>query len=575
MPKMTLSRKILLICLFLVALNAVVAIAAYLGTERTAEAINVLVQDSLPGVTMAGRLQSISKDQRNAMQLHIDVVDPTQMAQQETLIEQDDNELVQLREQYRKLIPADAKTLTLLAIKQGQLMGAWEQTRGLSETGRKLDAWDVYKSQVLPLVAERDVLENALANSSRARGERWAQNALRAVHRSETFMVLALAFMFFAGVGISLWFAQTIRNSLHPLEYAMERLGEGDLSHRVVVTSSDDLGQMGSTLNDSLTRISQTLAGVMRSSRQVLESTESIATVAQQSASSTETQKHQTAQMAATMQEMAATIREIRDSSHRAAERTMEAGEVARNGGMIVEETVHVMQAVADYAIEAGEKLSGLNERSKQIGHITSMIEEIASQTNLLALNAAIEAARAGEHGRGFAVVASEVRKLAERTAQSTKEIEGMVRAIQQETQEAALAMASSGEKVQLGVTSAQRAGESLLQIINSAEQVQNVVSHIATAATQQTSATEEINRNMDSIANVVAENAEGAHLSAAACQRLNALATELDRMVAQFRLEESSATASARGRTEPFPPTAKSFSGEKNQPPHIFASIA
>lgn len=575
MPYWTLSRKILLICLLLVALNATVGIVSYLSTARTEQAINVLVHDSLPGLYMAGRLQSISKDQRNAMQLHIDVVDPDSMAQQETLIARDNSDMVDLRGQYQKLIPADANTLTKLSFTQSDLMAAWEQTRSLSEAGRKLDAWDLYKTRVLPIVAQREVLENALASSSRQRGERWAQDALFAVRWSQRVVILVLGLLFFAGLGVSFWFARSIRRSLHPLEYAMERLGEGDLSHRVTITSSDDLGQMGETLNRALAGISQTLKNVMQGSRQVLESSEGIATIAQQSATSTETQKHQTAQMAATMQEMAATIREIRDSSHRAAERTLEAGDVARKGGMIVEEAVHVIRSVAEYAHEAGDKLSNLNERSSQIGHITSMIEDIASQTNLLALNAAIEAARAGEHGRGFAVVASEVRKLAERTAQATKEIETMVKAIQQETRLAADAMTSSGEKVALGVLSAQRAGESLAQIITSAEQVQHMVSQIATAATQQTSATEEINLNMDAIANTVAETAEGAHLSATACQRLNSLALDLNRMVSQFSLDEPASNPPER---QPRPATMVAAVPEQKTAPaqtRIFASIA
>ncbi len=574
MPYWTLSRKILLICLLLVALNATIGIASYLSTRRTQQAIGVLVHDSLPGLYMAGQMQSISKDQSNAMQLHIDVVDPDAMADQENLIAQDNVSIMQLREQYQKLIPADANTLIQLALKQQDLMAAWEQTRALSEAGRKLDAWDMYKARVLPIVGQREVLESALASSSRLRGERWAQDALRAVHFSQRLLILILALMCIAGLGVSFWFAYSIRRSLHPLEYAMKRLGEGDLSHRVQITSSDDLGQMGKILNHSLARIAQTLSSVMHSSRQVLESAEGIAAIAQQSATSTETQKHQTSQMAATMQEMAATIREIRDSSHRAAERTLEAGEVARNGGLIVDEAIHVIRSVAEYAHEAGDKLSSLNERSGQIGHITSMIEEIATQTNLLALNAAIEAARAGEHGRGFAVVATEVRKLAERTAQATKEIETTVQAIQQETRMAAAAMTSSEEKVQLGVLTAQRAGESLMQIITSAEQVQHMVSQIATAATQQTSATEEINRNMDAIANTVAETAEGAHLSATACQSLNSLALQLDRMVSQFRLEEASNTPRER---QPKPAAMVTAAPEQKgvpTPPRIFASI-
>src|SRR5262249_21374669 len=145
--------------------------------------------------------------------------------------------------------------------------------------------------------------------------------------------------------------------------------------------------------------------------------------------------------------------------------------------------------------------------------------DDIADQTNLLALNAAIEAARAGEQGRGFAVVADEVRKLAERTTTATKEIAQMIKNIQDETKTAVAAMEAGTKQVEEGVQSTAKAGDSLREIIHMAEQVGEMITHIATAATQQSSATEEINANVNEIATITREAAQGAQQSAKACE--------------------------------------------------------
>lgn len=196
------------------------------------------------------------------------------------------------------------------------------------------------------------------------------------------------------------------------------------------------------------------------------------------------------------------------------------------------------MRAIADSVSSTAKKVEELGKSSDQIGRIVGVINDIADQTNLLALNAAIEAARAGEQGRGFAVVADEVRKLAERTTIATKEIAEMIRSVQQETRTAVAAMEQGTKDVQDGVNTTARAGDSLKQIIQMSEEVGEMITHIATAATEQSTATEEIHKSMDQIAILVKESAVGAQQSAQACQDLSGLALDLQKLVSKFRLE-------------------------------------
>jgi methyl-accepting chemotaxis protein len=186
------------------------------------------------------------------------------------------------------------------------------------------------------------------------------------------------------------------------------------------------------------------------------------------------------------------------------------------------------MRTIAASVGATAKKVEELGKSFDQIGRIIGVIDDIADQTNLLALNAAIEAARAGEQGRGFAVVADEVRKLAERTTRATKEIADMIRTVQEETKVAVVAMEEGTKQVEEGVTTTSKAGDSLKQIIHMSEQVGEMITHIATAATEQSSATEQINNNMDQIAKLVKESSDGARESAKACQDLSGLALDL-----------------------------------------------
>jgi methyl-accepting chemotaxis protein len=354
------------------------------------------------------------------------------------------------------------------------------------------------------------------------------------------------SFLTLAGIGIVLAVMACFlgvaiaRSILGPLARTVETLqavADGDLRHQIESDSSDEIGIMGQALNKAISGMANTIHSIARTAERVASAGEEISTSAMQTAQGSDTQKSSTAQVAAAMQEMATTVHEVSDNSNRAAEASRQAAETAREGGTIVEESLAKMRAIASSVSATAQKVEELGKSSDQIGRIIGVIDDIADQTNLLALNAAIEAARAGEQGRGFAVVADEVRKLAERTTSATKEVAQMVQSIQSETKTAVAAMHEGSNQVQDGVSTTARAGDSLKQIIHMSEQVGEMITHIATAATEQSSATEQINQNVAQIARWIGESADGTQQSAKACQELSELALDLQKMVSTFRV--------------------------------------
>jgi hypothetical protein len=276
---------------------------------------------------------------------------------------------------------------------------------------------------------------------------------------------------------------------------------------------------------------------VSRNTDSLAAAGEEISATSRQQTQGVELQKDQTNQVATAMQEMASTVQQVSENSNNAATASQKAAEAAHQGGKVVEETLSRMRAIAQSVGETAKKVQELGNRSEQIGRIIGVIDDIADQTNLLALNAAIEAARAGEQGRGFAVVADEVRKLAERTSSATKEITDMIRSIQAETKSAVTAMEAGTKEVALGVELTTQAGSSLHDIIQMSEQVGDMVTHIATAATQQSAATEQINGSIEQIAKITAASAANAQQTTSTLEDLATLAANLQQLVGQFRL--------------------------------------
>ncbi|HOJ08440.1 MAG: HAMP domain-containing protein [Ignavibacteriota bacterium] len=339
-----------------------------------------------------------------------------------------------------------------------------------------------------------------------------------------------------------------LQNNAKEMLEKMERLSEGDLSVRLNYEDKDELitklfkgfNNVVSNLRNVILKVTEAVQATASAANQISSSTEEMAAGAQE-------QSSQATEVAGAVEEMTKTIYETTKNTNQASDAAKNSGKVAREGGKVVEETIAGMNKIAEVVRESAETVQQLGKNSDQIGEIVQVIDDIADQTNLLALNAAIEAARAGEQGRGFAVVADEVRKLAERTTKATKEIATMIKQIQKDTNGAVESMQQGTQEVESGKTLAEKAGASLKDIINGAEQVVDIVSQVAAASEEQSSAAEQISKNIESISSVTQQSASGLQQIAHASEDLNRLTLNLQELIAQFKVDNSTSHFAVR----------------------------
>lgn len=313
--------------------------------------------------------------------------------------------------------------------------------------------------------------------------------------------------------------------------------GQGDLTKRVPVEGRDEIAQLGRYFNVFMDKLQKMIETVAHVTDKVASASAELSATAEEIAKGAETLASRATQTATAVEEMNATVAEVAQNSSKAAGIAQETVKIAKDGRVVVEETVAGMKQLSDTVTNSATIISALGRSSDQIGQIVRVIEDIADQTNLLALNAAIEAARAGEQGRGFAVVADEVRKLAERTTKATKEISNMIREIQQNTKGAVDSMEEGTQKVAGGVDLVNRTGEALSRIVEMVTQSADMIRQIAVAAEEQSVATQHIAGDIEHVATVTKESAVGANESAKASHDLSQLAAELQAIVGRFKV--------------------------------------
>ena len=406
-------------------------------------------------------------------------------------------------------LPQEKALLDKVASKRKEYIDLRNQARKLKKDGQEESAMQTLKAQVLPAVAayldaQREYVAFQSARSEFLRGE--------AQDHAMTVLWWVVAGMVGIAVLLVLTTRQLANAVLGPLQLlgqATDQVGAGDLTAHIEVRQRDEIGEMAS----SLQRMRDSLRDIVARVRQ---SADSIATASAEIATGNGDLSRRTEQQAAALEETAASMHEMTEgvqqsASHaqQAAQLAGQAAQVANQGGEVVGRVVHTMDEIT--------------HSSRKIADIIGVMDGIAFQTNILALNAAVEAARAGEQGRGFAVVAGEVRNLAQRSANSAREIKSLI--------------ADSVGKVEQGSRLVNEAGETMAEIVRQVNHVTQLISEIHTSSQEQTSGIAQVNLAVNSLDQGTQQNAALVEQSAAAAESLRNQAAELMEMVSVFNV--------------------------------------
>lgn len=327
---------------------------------------------------------------------------------------------------------------------------------------------------------------------------------------------------------------------LNPLSVVMGKithLSEGDFTTIIDTSGNDELAQLSRNLSRMQSEIVDVLTSVKNTSGELQTASQSINLTASNITQHTGATEQYTNQVSNAISEMSDTVQDVATNAAGAADAAQQADQNAQRGLQVMDETISSINALSAEVDRVAGAMNQLEQDTASVGAVLDVIKGIAEQTNLLALNAAIEAARAGEQGRGFAVVADEVRALAQRTQESTEEIQQIIETVQNGAAQAVKAMESSQEQTRNTVELATNAGGSIQEITGSVTSIRDMNTQIATAAEQQSFAADEIRKNVESMAGLAKNAHTSAKESTAVANRLDEASNDLGHLVERFKI--------------------------------------
>lgn len=351
-----------------------------------------------------------------------------------------------------------------------------------------------------------------------------------------TLLTISLV-MVASGLFLGYRLSRSIVIPIQTAETIANRIAEGDFSVEIEVQREDELGQLLLAMGNMTQKLQGMTHEVLSSSAQIAASAEQLSLITDQNKHSIQHQQSNTQQVATAINQMAATVQEVASHAAAAAQATQKANAEAGKGADVVQSNQKSIKQLVAKVVAASDTINTLKNDCNDIGGIVDVINSITDQTNLLALNAAIEAAHAGEHGRGFSVVAEEVRSLAQRTQESTLEIQNLVDRLQQGASSAVEVMDESRTHVEMSAERAMKAGGALQEITQAVMTINDMNIQIATASEQQSAVAEEINQNVVNINQAGDEVLDGSQQTALSSDELAKVALSLQSRMNQFKL--------------------------------------
>ncbi|MET0267437.1 MAG: methyl-accepting chemotaxis protein [Duganella sp.] len=522
------ATKLLLSFGMVLLLTLIMGVSSILSTARVNQASSDMADNWMPSVRMAMELRGTVNEMRRWELAHLLSDNPAEYSDYQQRMAKTLDKFNEQRKAYEKLISSPEEQALITAFDQAwtPFMADHDKLVALSAAGNKDEARTISRTTSAKKLDELLDAVNKLVKLNVDGGDAASDAATATYNSARTTSIILLVLNIGIGLALAVAVARIVSAPLQEAVAAASAVAEGDLTHDISVKSACETGQLMQALKNMTDNLQGLVAQVRSGTDLIATASAEIASGNQDLSSRTEEQASSLEETASSMEELTSTVKQNADNARQANQLAKSASGIAARGGEVVGQVVGTMASI--------------NESSRKIEDIISVIDGIAFQTNILALNAAVEAARAGEQGRGFAVVASEVRNLAHRSASAAKDIKQLI--------------SDSVQKVEAGSQLVNEAGTTMTEIVNSITRVTDIMAEISSASNEQSDGIEQVNTAVTQMDQVTQQNAALVEESAAAAESMQSQAAQLSAIVAVFKLHANSARAAAPAAQRPAP---------------------